>query len=298
MLRIRPANPHTPVVLGAILIGLSIGCAPFSFDSTIDSQDVRADKSNPLPAARISGESLMVDTSFVPLATSEEGVELWNNVDESLLDSGLRQRLNGNGLRLGRLLGSAMDRFKVLDQASSPETMLPIDALENVGIASELSHVSRRLHCRPYQPYRLPTRAPRQTDRILMLRENDGIKGLTLDSPDCSFEVSVASRFDQRLTLKLRPVIEHGQRRQSWIGQDHSLRLENKREQLSLGYLHLELDCSAGDVIAIGATEPAVGLGQLMFDGRRADGIRDQTVLLIRVLGSMELTVASTIEKY
>ena len=122
---------------------------------------------------------MVVEVEFVPIsvdeATPDEIQSLWQWVDETKIDSGLRRDMAANGLRVGRVIRK--DRFRLrLDAMQSGEGVLD-EFFFQASVASDVSHGGRRIPMRMGRRYELPVRQPIEGSHVTMARLDGELVG-------------------------------------------------------------------------------------------------------------------------
>jgi len=113
--------------------------------------------------------------------------------------------------------------------------------------------------------------------------------GRTLSSPQPIFSITVQPTDASGIRIRMQPEIQYGGMRQTWVGSDSALRIDNRRESWLLESLMFEMELAKGSTIVAGATSPASGLGSQMFTGMTADGEVDHVLMVINVSSVPEL---------
>ncbi len=279
---------HFLITVACFLSLLVSGCAEWTDSRLIESTSLTPPQTSTLPKPKVSGDTWVVDVAFVQLEEFSEQHLLWNSIDETVLSAALRQELLINGLRAGRLIGQPVDYLAALNDAEREAS--PLQVLEQAGVASELSHIKRRLSCRPNQPYPLPTRAQTKDTNVALLWEKAGeVTGRSLQTPHTQFEMTIEPKPDGQARVRLQPIVEHGELKNNWIGQEQAIVKKLQREKLPLEHLAMEIELAPSQIFVVGATSPAVSIGRLMLQGERADGKEEQTILLIRIAGASQI---------
>ncbi len=117
----------------------------------------------------------------------------------------------------------------------------------------------------------------------LTLNDEGHVTGESLDQAQVHFVVKSYPQGDGRVMLQLTPVIEHGQARSRYVGQQGVWALDNNnRPTKVLEGMAFELTLSAGQAIAIGGGAEAKGLGGEFF-GARPDDNLPETLILVRL---------------
>jgi len=192
---------------------------------------------------------------------------LWRSGDESFLEPKFRAALASNGLRVAKftgnsdpaLLGLVKDSNKRKEGAS-------YQTQAGSAVKIELSDV-----------------VPKWSFFTI---KDDRAGGETLESVQAYVSVVPHLLGENRVTLRLTPLVEFGEAKRNTTPAANLSGFEVKveRESRVLDDLKLQVDLSPGDVIVVGCHAERKGTaGRLMFV-REKDGKQIQSVLVIRAL--------------
>jgi hypothetical protein len=212
----------------------------------------------------------------------EPTVDVWKWIDESVIAPESRYALRRNGIRMGKVQSVAdfsqqIEKIRVLPTESS-------EVLEVADVQSDLSHSARRVTFRVGKRYELPVRQVAKDPQVVLVAVGDQTLGQTLTHAQPLFAIRVVSADPRTVRLSLVPEIQHGTMRQTWVGNDAALRIENRRDTWVVNELETDLSLEQGDVLVAGCREPAFGLGKHLFTGTTAEGDSDQVLMVIRVV--------------
>ena len=240
-----------------------------------------------LRPARESSHRLLVEIEFVNVmvdATDPEySAELWQWVDETVIDARVRQQLLANGIRTGFV--SSEERFRAQLSSEDQETDVVDEFLAEASVASEISHGTKRLPMRFGKRVELALRQPIEGSHVAMLRHDGETIGRTLQNAQYMLAMTVTQAGTaNQVQLNLRPEIQHGDTRQKWVSSGSAIRIDSRRETWSMPELDLSLLASEGDLIVFAPTQPLRGLAKHMLAGSGSNQEREQLVVLIRVL--------------
>jgi len=214
-------------------------------------------------------------------------VDIWRLLDETVVVPEVRATLRRNGIRFGKVqnVGDFHHQLQLIRQTPSPTS----EVLEIADVQSDLSHQARRITCRIGKRYELPVRQPATQDQVVLIARGDSTVGQTLSHSQPLFALRASAADSRSVTLSLRPEIQHGAMRQTWVGSDAALRIENRRDAWVLEDLATEITLEKGGILVVGGIDPAFGLGKHMFTGTTAEGDTDQVLMVIRVVELPEL---------
>jgi len=216
-------------------------------------------------------------------------IDIWNVIDETAVVPEVRQALRRNGLRIGKaqMVGGFAEHLQQVRRTPSPTS----EVLEVADVESDLSHQARQITCRIGKRYELPVRQVATEDQVILMSLGNQAVGQTLSQAQPLFALRAVSADARSVRLSLKPEIQHGAMRQTWVGNDAALRIENRRDSIVIDDLETEVSLDKGSVLVAGCIEPAFGLGSQFFTGKTAEGDRDQVLLIIRVVELPELIV-------
>ncbi len=231
--------------------------------------------------------STSTDRTGGDLAAARAREDIWQWIDETVVAPEVRQALRRNGLRLGKVQGAAdfNERLNRIRRNPGPTTSV----LEIAEVESDLSHQARLITCRTGKRYELPVRQPSAGEQAVLVTLGGKTIGQTLSQPQPLFALRATAADVNLIRLSLRPEIQHGAARQTWVGSDAALRIDNRRASWTFEELAAEVPLEKGGILVAGCTYPAFGLGQQMFTGTTADGDDDQVLMVIRVADLPEL---------
>lgn len=225
------------------------------------------------------------EREHVPAQAEQE--DIWRWIDESVVAPEVRHALRRNGLRIGKAqqVGDFTRRLDRIRRNQRPGA----NVLEIAEVQSDLSHQARRISCRIGKRYELPVRQPAAGDQAVLVTLAGQTLGQTLSQAQPLFALRATSADVHSIKLSLRPEIQHGAMRQTWVGSDAALRIDNRRDAWSFDELVAEIPLEKGGMLVAGCMTPAFGLGKHMFTGTTADGDVDQVLMVIRVADLPEL---------
>ncbi len=229
------------------------------------------------------------DVAAAPAASAAARAQedIWQWIDETVVAPEVRQLLRRNGLRMGKVQRTAdfNERLNRIRRNPGPTSKV----LEIAEVESDLSHQARLITCRIGKRYELPVRQPSAGEQAVLVTLGGKTVGQTLSQPQPLFALRATAADVNSIRLSLRPEIQHGAARQTWVGSDAALRIDNRRASWTFEELAAEVPLERGGILVAGCTYPAFGLGQQMFTGTTADGDDDQVLMVIRVADLPEL---------
>jgi len=249
------------------------------------------------PPATVAGLSPQGDNeSDGPKSPSDTSnhpeFDIWDFIDETVIGPESRYALRRNGIRLGKAqsVGDFPQRLQQIRTLPTESS----EVLETADVQSDLSHSARRITFRVGKRYELPVRQIAKDSQVVLVTIGEQTIGQTLSQAQPLFAMRVSSADARTVRLSLRPEIQHGVMRQTWVGNDAALRIENRRDSWVLDQLETEVVMEKGDVFVAGCRETAFGLGQQFFTGTTAEGDNDQVLMIVRVVELPTAIVANT----
>lgn len=265
----------------AITTATLVGCAHWN-DSPIQ-RTGEATAGAPLPE---NPQRAVLQVDFVNASLENMDTDqltgLWQWVEETALDTALRQKLLDNGLRVG--LVSNHERFQSKLQGITIEPNAVDTFLSEASVASEVSHGKQRIPMRLGRRYELPLRQPLEGSHVALIQLGDERIGRTLDNAQYFLVLTASESTNaQQVRLRVRPEIQHGAARQKWVSSDTAIRIDTRRETWSLDSLDIQFDAPVGSTIVIAPDSPIRGLASKMLSGSGTDQHEEQLVILIHV---------------
>lgn len=229
---------------------------------------------------------VMLEIEFVNVAMHDDAVDqsesLWQWVDETVIDAGVRGRLLANGVRVGVVANP--HRFQARLDGLVPQQDVLDDFLSQASVASDLSHGNKRIGLRLGRRYELPLKQPISGDHVALVRLGEQTVGRTLSQAQHLFAITATSaESPEQIHLQFRPEIQHGDARQKWVSSDSAIRIDSRRETWSLPELDIDLTAAEQTTVVIAAAMPAMGLAKEMLTGVGADQKPQQVIMLATV---------------
>jgi len=262
--------------LGAVvvLVATAIGCALVADPA---SPTAATASTKPMP------RTIAIETLFVRFAADETETEeaLWSEVDEQVIDAGLRHRLAAHGLRAGIVSSLLPARVRTkLAAASSAEHHGPEPASEQI--------VARRvLRLLPGKEGRLVARAA-VPELVVFESAGDtaggsGVLGRTFRDATSELVLCGWPAADGRSRITVVPAIEHGPQRRSWTGEDGVFQLEAGQERHAYDSLQIDVELTPDRLLVVGSHgEAGSSVASAVFRGPSTE---DRRVVILRPLG-------------
>lgn len=292
-------------LIAFLVVATAAGCAVLKSDWT---DPGRESPLSPLfTASKPSAGSAILDVAFVSIQTDKPAAdaldsaesqtqrspldEMWRWIDETAVGPEVRNALRLNGLRVGRV--HTQSEF---NRALEAVRRTPADAasrlLASAAVGSDVAQASRRIPFRLGKRHELPVNNPANGEVATLVSLGGQTIGRTLSAPQPLFAVTVQPHDASGVRVRMQPEIQYGAMRQTWVGKDSGLRIDNRRDCWTMEELAFELTTAVGDTIVAGAVLPPHGLGEQMFTGKTADGEVDHLLVLIRVVELPDMMAA------
>ncbi|MGI9473662.1 MAG: hypothetical protein ACR2NZ_19120 [Rubripirellula sp.] len=262
----------------------SVGCARWK--EPVSSSSNASKAAAALGTVKEAKNRVIIEVEFVNLIVdqteSESSKELWRWVDETAIDSRVRQKLIGNGIRSGFV--SSEERFRERLNENDAERDVVETFLAEASVASDISHGSKRIPMRLGRRVELPLGQPIEGSHVAMLRLDGETVGRTLQNAQYILSLT-ATQADSpnQVRLKIRPEIQYGDTRQKWVSSDTALRIDSRRETWAIPELDLNVVASEKDLIVLAPTQPLKGLAKRMLAGAGSDHDHEQLFVLVRI---------------
>jgi hypothetical protein len=255
------------------------GCA--SWKETKGEPDVLT-KSASTPTLPVSKKSVVLEVQFVNLNDAEQSESLWQWIDETKVDAQIRQRLLGNGIRVGYVANEQQLRKQLGDPTANMDVVEKF--LTEAAVASDVSQGTDRIPLRLGKRYELPLHQPIAGAHVALVRLDGETIGKTLSDAQYQYAITATSAANpKQLQLRLRPEIQHGAMRQKYVTSESALRIDMRRETWAIAELDLDVLVDEGDTLVIAPTDPVTGLGQHMLTGTAADQTLERVMVLLRI---------------
>jgi hypothetical protein len=245
---------------------------------------------DPSPQQAFNRKRVVLDFEFLnseandPQTSEESSHEpsLWQWVDETCIDPGVRQNMLRNGIRVGLINNE--EAFRKQLKTKDEDRDLVETFLEEASIASDLAHGTQSMPIRLGRRYELPLRQPLEGSHVAMIREGDELLGKTMQNAQYVLALTGGrGETPEQIELKIHPEVQHGDTIQKWVSSDTALRIDSRREAWQLKCLNLNLSVQEGDLIVIAPTQPLRGVAKHMLSGTGSDNQHEQLILLIRI---------------
>lgn len=255
-----------------------VGCARWS------SRTTEAEAAKPgLPKLKLAPDTLVVETALVRLPPQAFGemTQIWQQVDETVLDLQQRQILERNGLRAGLLIGRIPAELqRHIDQMGKGKTT---DPLEVAGLSSDAVSQSRRLQCRAGRRKELVIRSEVSEPIHVFTVLDNHMSGETYYRATTLFDLRAIPKPDGSAIMSLTPEVQHGELRQAYVSSEFGVRPELRREQEIWKELEIQTQMQESQILVVSSSQPPRSIGDAFFVTNNADRGHDHLVLLVRL---------------
>ncbi len=269
-----------------ILAGLE-GCSPLlmapqmlvkmreNFEKDYSSEGKKVELLKPIPKSR---ESIHLEIFLVekPLFDPLMGNKLWNEVDQIAgLDIAVREKLNKNGFKIGRV-------------SSRP----PVALQSLLGLTSDINGSNhsyskglngREIFVLPGSETILMTGATKSECQF-RVESGSGKEVEEFKNANCVFRVQADRKQDGFANLKFIPEIRYGDNRYRHLATDEKWVGRTSQEIAPFFHQQFELNLNIGEMAIISADSDKVGtIGNTFFASYEDDQIPTQRILVVRL---------------
>ncbi len=250
------------IVLGfGAILACGVGCAHWSSPSP------DKDLGSVLPRPKLAPDSVVFEVTFIriPQDQVEFSERFWPEVDEVVLPTELRRHLASNGFRCG-LLGSSLpavlqevlDQQPLMDENGGTKTIDP---------GREVVARTNRLRSRTGEMGKIVMRSdPIEKLAALSYHEDGHISGESLTQAQFLFSITSFAQGNGQVRLELVPMIEHGQPKSRFRGENGAWMVDNTSRNVRLfDDMQIEATLTPGEAIAITCSDSERGLGEQFF---------------------------------
>lgn len=269
------------VCIGGLL--LAGGCAKWKQGSVSDHDVLNGP--NPLPAQRMSSDSVVLELTTVEVPPDElevDGVDwntrLWQQLDETSIPVEVRRRLADNGIRVG----IASTRLPpIIEKWLARQEQQQDLAAQSGRTAYQAVTSHQRWQTRLGQSKRFPLSS--QQDSVAYALNLDGyFEGRSLEQALLQAEITTYPQPDGKARIDVVPMIEHGVPKQRVDVSQQSYVWTMEREREVFDELRVSANLISGQTLVLTQTHDDSGLGYLFFSDRKSDGSQKK-ILLIRL---------------
>lgn len=255
---------------GSLLLG---GCATWKKDSA----DPIGEGPN-LRGYRMAGDSVVVEIAIVNVSNDLDlSDRIWLQIDETIVDPQVRQRLGNNGFRVG--VAPAVLPPELAAQLDRQLHEADMDA-ETGAMAPGIRLNQQRHQLRSGQALQITT-TPLQ-ERVAWIMNDDGYRaGGSVEQADCQLALRTYPRRDGSVRVKLTPEIHHGAAKQGVDVANSSMIFRQYRDKQLFPSLELAVNLRPGQVMVVGTTPGADQLGHLFLS--EPEGVEEKRGKLVLV---------------
>ena len=239
---------------------------------------------SPLRPAQMSPDSVVLEMFFIrfPFGDPAADEKLWDQVDEQSFSPQLRERLLGNGFRVGLVSGQLpVELSKLLELSGKPAPTGEIEGAEISDLETQPRVVRRHLQLRAGQRGEIIASGVYPQLPVLV-RQSGQLSGQTYNQAQGIFAVKSLPQPDGQVRLELVPELHYDQPRQRWVGNQGILRLEASRPKQEFDDMTIAADLSPGTALILSSLSNRPGsLGHHFFTEN--DGQLEQKLLVVRL---------------
>jgi hypothetical protein len=238
----------------------------------------------PLSPPVMPPDSCVLEVFFVrfPFGDPEVNLRLWEEVDELHFPAPLRQRLGGNGLRVGLVGGQipvALSKLLELEGKAAPSG--DANQVNVVDLDREPPVMRRRLSVRAGHRKEIVTSDIYQRLPVLIW-EPGRLYGETYCKAQTILGLRTFPEGDGRVRVDLVPEVHYDEPRQRWVGDQGMLRLEAGRPRRGFDEMAVSATLAPGSMLVISGLPNRPGsLGHYFFSQDR--GQAEQKLLVLRL---------------
>jgi hypothetical protein len=242
---------------------------------------------SPLAPAHMTTDSCVLDVYFinVPLGDVRANDELWKEIDEQRFAPDLRQRLGGNGFRVG-LVGSqipiALSQLMELKNKPAPTEDTEVMKLNE---SADGAHVMlRHIQTPPGQPNPIIASGIYEQLTVLLWNESGRVGGETYEQAQGVFVVKPYPQPDGQVRLEITPELQYGQPKQNFALDPANgvTRMDFGKRKRSFNELAINATLAPGSMLVMcGLPNRPGSLGYNFFTQKEGKPI--QKLLIIRL---------------
>jgi len=237
-----------------------------------------------LPASVHAPDSVDLETVVIRFSEnqSQDLEQMWQSVDEAIIDSQQRRTLDANGIRVGLLRGELPTIVR--EQLDRSARQSSLDASEVAGLGSDADARMRLIRCRTGHRKELIIR--REIDRPLsVVTTLDGLlAGQTFyDRATALFALTPYPASNGNATVEMVPEVQYGESQNRYITTDFGMRQELKRPTKVWKPLKVRATLGKGEILVVAATQPPKSLGGAFFLSQTIQQQEEHLILLIRL---------------
>lgn len=218
-----------------------------------------------------SRDTISLAVEFRHISSSALGERMWQYIDETVFDSRIRKSWMDNGLRVGLL--NSLSNAPEGGAKANGKMHDPINELfAGADVIGSHSDGREIIPLRPSRRHELPLAPTLEGSHTVLIRQNSGLSGRDLFSPQFLLAVTAESGTRRgQSKIEIRPEIQHGAVRQKFVSSDTAVRIQAGRDRWELSELNLTWMTRPGATLVIAPivqadeSEPTFGLGRQMM---------------------------------
>jgi hypothetical protein len=175
---------------------------------------------SPLAPAHMSADCCVLDVFFVtvPFGDVRANDELWQEIDEQRFEPDLRQRLGGNGFRVGQVGGQipiALSQLMELNEKAAPAEETLGAAAAEMAENSRVSH--RHIQTPPGQRNEIIASGIYGQLPVLLWSKSGMVGGDIYEQAQAVLAVKAYPQSDGQVRLEITPELQYGQPKQNFV---------------------------------------------------------------------------------
>jgi hypothetical protein len=238
----------------------------------------------PIASARMSPDSVALDMFFVrcPFGDPTINEKVWKEIDEQQFAPELRERLAGNGFRVGVICGQIPgELLKLMELSDKPASTGDIEGSQVASLEAEPRVVQRHLQIRAGEPGTIIASGIYAELPVLVSRLGK-VSGQTYNQAQGIFAIRSLPQPDGRVRLELLPELHHDQPRMRYVGNQGVLRLDTSRPKEVYSDMTITTDLPAGAMLVLSSLANRPGsLGHYFFTS--GESRLEQKLLIVRL---------------
>ena len=238
-----------------------------------------------LQAVETSPDSVTLEIFQVRLPANDHQLseELWQAVDEQVLDYHLRRQLTRNGFRAGVLGGALPDglarQLKLQSEQPDVSTQRVITDKN-----ADPTVVRRVLQLNRHESATIQA-SDLQDNLHVLLAGDRGLQGYSYRQAQAVYSLRATASPGQRISVGLSPELHHGEMKNRFAGSDKGIFMVTpSREREVYSQLDVRTELAPGEVLVVGCLSDAPGSLGNVFHSDSRSGPTEHKLVLLRML--------------
>ena len=272
--------PHLRILLLPLLTTWSLcGCHVLKTPQWSLEEQV---ENSPLTTPRIASDSVVIEVTFIRVPSEEDGLmeTVWQDIDETHVDSDLRSRLAENGFRCGKLPNALPASF---EQLLSGDKNVTDPKAQAGSLNLNLGLQNRRLQCNAGSENHVVLSDSVIDELVIIHSDEQYTSAERFQQAQCQLEFRTYPQADGSVKIEVIPQIHHGNAKSQFKGHDGAWLLKTERNIQEYTNLLVDASLQPGESLLLSCVESAPGLGGHFFSQNDNDQ-EVQHMLRLRVL--------------